>query len=154
MLPLVAARHLRTLGNFIATNREVRKILSDFSVIGRDILARTASHAAERIRPTEEALKGVDLPAPSDQAESAGGKTTGPEDTAVTEVDAPATSAAVRHHPQMGTEIERKGKALDASQGADEARERGREVVDEAKAVSEYVSIRRNFILSFLLLRY
>jgi hypothetical protein len=28
------------------TNSEVRKVLSDFSVIGRDILARTASHAA------------------------------------------------------------------------------------------------------------
>ncbi|KAH9984085.1 hypothetical protein BJV74DRAFT_848879 [Russula compacta] len=68
-----AARHLRTLGNLIATNSEVRKILSDFSVIGRDILARTASHAAENIRPEQDALTSIDRPAPSDQFETTGG---------------------------------------------------------------------------------
>ncbi|KAF8492864.1 hypothetical protein F5888DRAFT_1728342 [Russula emetica] len=73
-----AARHLRTLGDLIATNSEVRKILSDFSVIGRDILARTASHAAERVRPEQEALTKVDRPAPSDQFEEGGSRQAGP----------------------------------------------------------------------------
>lgn len=69
-----AARHLRTLGDLIATNSEVRKILSDFSVIGRDILARTASHAAESVRPEQDALTKVDRPAPVDQFETGSSK--------------------------------------------------------------------------------
>lgn len=76
-----AARHLRTLGDLIATNSEVRKILSDFSVIGRDILARTASHAAESVRPEQDALKKVDRPAPSDQFEAGGSRQVGPNGT-------------------------------------------------------------------------
>lgn len=129
-----AARHLRALGNLIATNREVRKILSDFSVIGRDILARTASNVANRIRPTQEALTQVDRLAPSDQFESAGGKKVGPDETPVAELDAPATNGAVRHHPHTGVEIEHKGQVFDASQAADEARGRTREVADAADA--------------------
>lgn len=77
-LPDTAARHLRTLGDLIATNSEVRKILSDFSVIGRDILARTASHAAESVRPDHDALTKVDRPAPSDLFEAAGSSQVGP----------------------------------------------------------------------------
>lgn len=76
-----AARHLRTLGDLIATNSEVRKILSDFSVIGRDILARTASHAAERVRPEQDVLTNVDRPAPLDQFEATGGRQAGPSGT-------------------------------------------------------------------------
>jgi hypothetical protein len=73
-----AARHLRTLGDLIATNSEVRKILSDFSIIGRDILARTASHAAESVRPDQDALTKVDRPAPLDQFEAGSSKQAGP----------------------------------------------------------------------------
>lgn len=76
-----AARHLRTLGNLIATNTEVRKILSDFSVIGREILARTASHAAKSARPDQDAIAKVDRPAPSDLFEVAGSKQAGPNGT-------------------------------------------------------------------------
>ena len=76
-----AARHLRTLGDLIATNSEVRKILSDFSVIGRDILARTASHAAEKVRPEQDALTKVDRPAPLDQFEATGSRQAGPNGT-------------------------------------------------------------------------
>lgn len=76
-----AARHLRTLGDLIATNSEVRKILSDFSVIGRDILARTATHAVESIRPEQDALTKVDRPAPSDQFEAAGSSHVRPNGT-------------------------------------------------------------------------
>jgi hypothetical protein len=74
-----AARHLRTLGDLIATNSEVRKILSDFSVIGRDILARTASHAAESVRPDQDAHTKVDRPALFDQFEASGSSQTRPK---------------------------------------------------------------------------
>ncbi|TRM64226.1 hypothetical protein BD626DRAFT_429803 [Schizophyllum amplum] len=59
-----AANHLRTLMSLILTNSEVRKLLSDFAVIGRDVLAKGASEAAGKLRPTEDQLAKVDEPAP------------------------------------------------------------------------------------------
>lgn len=143
-----AARHLRTLGNLIATNGEVRKILFDFSVIGRDILATAATQVAQHVRPTHDALADVNRPGPSDQFESAKGKTVGVEETPVAEFDAPATSTTVRHDPHKGLEIEHEGQVLDASQTADEARNRTREVASEAKATAEYVYIRNDCFFS------
>lgn len=126
-----AARHLRTLANLIATNREVRKILSDFSVIGRDILAGAASQVVHTVRPAQEAISDVDRPAPSDQFETVGGKQVGLDETPVAEIQVPSTSGAVRHHPHTGVEIERGGQVLDASQAADEAQGRAQEVAVE-----------------------
>jgi uncharacterized protein DUF5923 len=119
-----AARHLRTLGNLIATNSEVRKILSDFSVIGRDVLARTASHAAESARLDQDAIAKVDRPAPSDLFEAAGSK------------------QAANGTPE--------GQVRCASQTADGAQEGGHDgrdrahhsEVTEVKAVSGYVLVR------------
>ena len=88
-----AARHLRTLGDLIATNSEVRKILSDFSVIGRDILARTASHAAESVRPEQDALTKVDRPAPSDQFEAGSSQQAGPNGSLEGQVRSASQSA-------------------------------------------------------------
>jgi hypothetical protein len=62
-----AAQHLRTLLSLILTNSEARKLLSDFSLIGRDLLARTASMAADAIKPDEEKLARADDTAPQDQ---------------------------------------------------------------------------------------
>jgi hypothetical protein len=42
-----AVRHLRTILSLILTNSEVRELLSDFSLIGRDLLARGASNPAD-----------------------------------------------------------------------------------------------------------
>jgi hypothetical protein len=39
----LAVRHLRTILSLVLTNSEVRKLLSDFSLIGRDLLTRGAS---------------------------------------------------------------------------------------------------------------
>jgi len=110
-----AARHLRTLGDLIATNSEVRKILSDFSVIGRDILARTASHAAESVRPDQDALTKVDRPAPLDQFEAAGSR-------------------------QAGSNGSPEGQVRSASQTADDAQHCE---VTEVKAATEYVPVLR-----------
>jgi len=129
-----AGRHLRTLGNLIATNSEVRKILSDFSVIGRDILARSASHAAETVRPNQDALTNIDRPAPSDQFETAGG----PNGTPVAKLDVPGSDTVVRHHPLKGGEVEHEGQVRSASQAAGEVRERARA---EAKDTVEYVFV-------------
>jgi hypothetical protein len=118
------------------TNSEVRKILSDFSVIGRDILARTASHMAETIQPTKDALAKVDQAAPSDQFETIGGSKVGPSETPVAEVGIPGSNTAIRYHPVQGAEIEHDGQVRSASQAADETGER---VATEAKDTVGYV---------------
>jgi hypothetical protein len=55
-----AVRHLHAILSLVLTNSEVRKLLSDFSLIGLDFLARAASKAAERLHPDLEALARVD----------------------------------------------------------------------------------------------
>ncbi|TEB21020.1 hypothetical protein FA13DRAFT_1643942 [Coprinellus micaceus] len=62
-----AAKHLRTLLTLVLTNSEVRKLLSDFSVIGRDLLSIGASKASTLIAPPQHQLDRVDEPAPQDQ---------------------------------------------------------------------------------------
>ncbi|KAH8992986.1 hypothetical protein EDB92DRAFT_520703 [Lactarius akahatsu] len=139
-----AALHLRTLGNLVVTNREVRKILADFSVIGREILARTASQVADHVRPTHEALADVDRPvdraSPDDQFESAGGKKVGPDETPVAELNVPATDGAARLHPHGGVEVVHEEQVLDASQAVDKTQGRAREVADEATAIADEAS--------------
>lgn len=78
-----AVQHLRTLLTLIFTNAEVRKLLSDFSIIGRDLLARGAMKAAEMTRPDEERLRTVDDSAPNDTFHTEGGRRAGPDETPV-----------------------------------------------------------------------
>ncbi len=59
-----AVQHLRTLLSLVFTNAEVRKLFSDFSVIGRDLVARAAEKVAEQARPNEAELRRIDEPAP------------------------------------------------------------------------------------------
>ncbi|EIN12698.1 hypothetical protein PUNSTDRAFT_97516 [Punctularia strigosozonata HHB-11173 SS5] len=95
-----AVKHLRTLLSLVFTNSEARKLVSDFTVIGRDLLARGAAKAAEGIRPSEEQLRNVDQTAPSDQFVTEGGRTIGPNDgTPVPEVRVPGTGHRVAQHP-------------------------------------------------------
>jgi len=62
-----AVHHLRTILSLVLTNSEVRKLLSDFALIGRDLLARGAAKAATKLRPDEERLARVDDTAPQDE---------------------------------------------------------------------------------------
>lgn len=78
-----AVAHLRTLLSLILTNAEVRKLLSDFSVIGRDLFARGAMKAAEKARPDEDRLRNVDDSAPNDTFYTEGGREAGPNETPV-----------------------------------------------------------------------
>ncbi|KAI0743264.1 hypothetical protein BC629DRAFT_1599620 [Irpex lacteus] len=100
-----AVAHLRTLLSLILTNAEVRKLLSDFSVIGRDLFARGAIKAAEKARPDEERLRTVDDSAPADTFYTEGGRKAGPDETPVLEARIPGTDATVKQHPhnELGT---------------------------------------------------
>ncbi|KAJ3926778.1 MAG: hypothetical protein NXY57DRAFT_1110382, partial [Lentinula lateritia] len=55
-----AAHSVRTLLHLLLTNSEARKLVSDFSVVGRDLLARGLGKASEGLRPDEDQLKLVD----------------------------------------------------------------------------------------------
>jgi hypothetical protein len=95
-----AVKHLRTLLSLLLTNSEARKLVSDFTVIGRDLLARGAVKAAEGIRPSDEQLRGVDASAPNDQFVTEGGRTVGPnEGLPVPEVRVPGTEHRIAQHP-------------------------------------------------------
>ncbi|OAX34933.1 hypothetical protein K503DRAFT_774020 [Rhizopogon vinicolor AM-OR11-026] len=95
-----AVRHLRTILSLILTNSEVRKLLTDFSVIGRDLLAKGASKAAEHLRPGEAELARVDEAAPQDEFVTKGGRKVGPGETPVLETKVPGTDTTVEQHPR------------------------------------------------------
>ncbi|KAG1792741.1 uncharacterized protein HD556DRAFT_1377609 [Suillus plorans] len=118
-----AVRHLRTILSLILTNSEVRKLLSDFSVIGRDILAKGASKIAESLRPGEEELAHVDEAAPQDEFVTKGERKVGPGETPVLEAKVPATDTVVAHDPHAddvtvttGDSSQKSGKQI-ASEG-------------------------------------
>lgn len=88
----LAAQHLRTLATLVITNAEARKLLSDFGVIGRDLLARGAGKVAEMSRPDEDALRRVDEPGPDHHFVTEGGRNAGTDETPVCPSFAACTS--------------------------------------------------------------
>jgi hypothetical protein len=84
----------------VLTNSEVRKLLSDFSLIGRDLLTRGASKAADSLCTDQEALAHVDETAPQDQFVPEGGRKVGPTETSVAETKVPGMSHTVAQHPK------------------------------------------------------
>ncbi|GAB1743085.1 hypothetical protein NU219Hw_g8941t1 [Hortaea werneckii] len=58
-----AAEGLKTLGNLLLTNGQFRKLLSDMTVLLRDIAADTAQKTADKARPNEEQMNQIDVPA-------------------------------------------------------------------------------------------
>ncbi|KAG1727557.1 uncharacterized protein EDB91DRAFT_1315896 [Suillus paluster] len=125
-----AVRHLRTILSLILTNSEVRKLLSDFSVIGRDLLAMGASKAAEKLRPGEEELAHVNEAAPQDEFVTKGGRKVGSGETPVLEAKVPGTSTVVEQHP----------RADDAEvTTGDGEQESGKQLVGETRSAVEGV---------------
>lgn len=55
-----ALSHLRTLMKLITTNSEARKLVTDLSIIGRDLVSRGATKAAGAIAPPPDQLAQVD----------------------------------------------------------------------------------------------
>jgi hypothetical protein len=94
-----AVKHLRTLLTLVLTNSEVRKLLYDFSLIGRDLLAKGASKTAQLIAPPEDKLREVNQSAPNDQFITEGGRVAGPGETPILEVNIPGTDKYIKAHP-------------------------------------------------------
>jgi hypothetical protein len=94
-----AVKQLRTLLTLILSNSEVRKLLSDFSVIGRDLLSKGAAEAATLIAPSPEELRNVNQSAPNDQFITEGGRVAGSNETPVLEARIPGTDKTVMQHP-------------------------------------------------------
>ncbi|KAL6299451.1 hypothetical protein BKA93DRAFT_588333 [Sparassis latifolia] len=133
-----AVQHLRTLLSLILTNSEVRKLLSDFSVIGRDLLARGASKLADKARPDEERLRQVDEAAPRDQFITEGGRAAGLNETPVLEARIPGTDTTVSQHPRdelgQGAMVKQgDGELKTGAQAMDETQQRAGEMADRAK---------------------
>ena len=110
-------RHLRVLLSLILTNSEVRKLLSDFSVIGRDLLAKGASRTAEALRPSEEALAHVDKPAPKGEFVAAGGRRVSTGETPVLDVNIPKTDIHVEQHPRADEPVIKTGRGEEITSG-------------------------------------
>jgi hypothetical protein len=106
-----AVHHLRTLLNLILTNSEARKLLSDFGIIGRDLLARGAAKVSDTLRPDEERLAKVNHSTPQDQFVTEGGRTVGPDEKPVLEAKLPFDTS-LKHHPDAPQPtVERRGEA-------------------------------------------
>ncbi|KAI1749246.1 hypothetical protein F4782DRAFT_316240 [Xylaria castorea] len=58
-----ALEGLRTLGTLLITNGQFRKLLSDASVLIRDMAGDAATNAATQVKPSEDRLNQLDLPA-------------------------------------------------------------------------------------------
>ncbi|KAF8812610.1 hypothetical protein BYT27DRAFT_7207628, partial [Phlegmacium glaucopus] len=124
-------QHLRTLLSIILTKSEVRKLLSNFSVIGADLLSKGAAHLARRIAPTDEQLRNVDQSAPDDEFITAGGRPTAPGETPVPELSVPSTSKTLQGHPK-----ENEARIVDADgtkEGVGEASQQAQEQYSELK---------------------
>ncbi|KAF7353927.1 hypothetical protein MVEN_01078900 [Mycena venus] len=61
-----AAHHLRTLLSLVLTNAEMRKLITDAGIVGRDLLAKSSAKAAAAVSPKPEELARADDPAPHD----------------------------------------------------------------------------------------
>ncbi|KAF8301114.1 hypothetical protein DL93DRAFT_2122133 [Clavulina sp. PMI_390] len=112
-----AIEHLRTLMRLILTNAEARKLLSDASLIGRDLFARGAVKAAESARPSPEQLARVDDAAPAEQWVGPNGTTHGPNESApdvLTDEQADQARGAINTARQaQGAKSELQGHATD-----------------------------------------
>ncbi|KAI0707522.1 hypothetical protein C8T65DRAFT_216076 [Cerioporus squamosus] len=137
-----AVQHLRTLLSLVLTNAEVRKLLTDFSVIGRDILARAASKVADKARPDEERLRRVDESAPRDQFVTEGGRLVGPDETPVLEARIPGTGTTVAQHPREelghGAKVKQEnGEVKSGASAINEAQQRANETIEQGRTEAQ-----------------
>ncbi|KAI0737543.1 hypothetical protein C8Q80DRAFT_1276300 [Daedaleopsis nitida] len=137
-----AVQHLRTLLSLVFTNGEMRKLLNDFGVIGRDLLARGAEKVAANARPSEDALHKIDEPAPEHTFVTEGGRKVGPNETPVPEAQVPGTDIRVAHHPRAddpaaGTAIKHGDEVKRGDQAMDEARYKKEEFKSQAQTEAE-----------------
>ncbi|KAH7912681.1 hypothetical protein BJ138DRAFT_1147826 [Hygrophoropsis aurantiaca] len=133
-----AVRHLRTILTIVMTNSEVRKLLSDFSIIGRDLLAKGASVAVENLRPGEEELARVNEAAPENEFITKGGRKAGPGETPVLEARVPGTDTQIEQHPHDDDAkvTTGDGQVKSGSQAIDEGRGTAQDMQNRARDVT------------------
>lgn len=136
---LKAMRHLRTLLSLILTNSEVRKLLSDFSVIGRDLLAKGASKAAAALRPDEAEISHVNEPASAGEFVTKGGRKVGIGETPVLDVNIPRTDIQVEQHPNADEPVVKTDQGEKATGGKvlTEGKQGGRPIQDLTSNIGE-----------------
>ena len=123
-----AVQHLRTLLNLVLTNSEARKLLSDFGIIGRDLLARGAAKVAENLRPDEERLSKVNHSAPQDQFVAEGGRVAGPGEKPILDTKLPFDTT-FKHDPNAPQPtVERRGDVRGVGDVIDSGRQQFSEV--------------------------
>ncbi|KZT25454.1 hypothetical protein NEOLEDRAFT_1133378 [Neolentinus lepideus HHB14362 ss-1] len=136
-----AVQHLRTLLTLVLANSEVRKLLSDFSVIGRDLLAKGAAKAATHIGPDQERLAQVDQTAPNDQFITEGGRVAGPEETPVLEASVPGMDAKIKQHPREelgnGATVNVNGEEKSGDQAYREGQDKMQELRERGEGEAE-----------------
>ncbi|TIB69169.1 hypothetical protein E3P77_00707 [Wallemia ichthyophaga] len=113
-----ALEHLQTVFKLLATNNEVRKLLTDCKIIGQDLFADAAQKAAEIARPNEDKLAKIDEPAPQGWVNK-DGRVLGPDETP--EFDMPKFNKAKESHEKGHEKAEDVKKA--ALERKDEAKE-------------------------------
>lgn len=94
-----AAKQLRVLATLFLTNGEVRKLVQDFGVIGRDMFATAAEKASRAARPNQEQLSQVDQPAAKNTWIGADGQQLGLNETPHLGATA-ADGSKVRYNPK------------------------------------------------------
>ncbi|GBE81549.1 hypothetical protein SCP_0312780 [Sparassis crispa] len=144
-----ATQHLRTLLSLVLTNSEVRKLISDFAVIGRNLLARGAVKIAEQTRPDQERLRQVDEPGLDNRFFSEGEHEVGLNETPIPGARIPGTDIRISQHPGeevgQGAKIQRDetGKAMSGAEAMGQASQRKEEITErtmsEAQSHEEYI---------------
>ncbi len=87
-----------TLLRVVLTTSEACKLLSDFSVVGRD-LSKSTVKAAKLIALDQEKLRRADESAPNDQFITEGGRPAGPGETPALEACILGTETTDKSHP-------------------------------------------------------
>jgi hypothetical protein len=97
---VTAVQHLRTLPSLVLTNSEVRKLLSRFSLIARNLFSMSAQKAAGHVASDPNSLARIGESAPQDEFITEGGRVAGPNETPVLEARVPGTDVRVKQYPR------------------------------------------------------
>lgn len=94
-----AGKHLRVLATLFLTNGEVRKLVKDLGIVGRDMFATGAVKAADAARPNTDQLNQIDQPAADRTWVGPDGQTLGPNDSPTLAMKT-ADGSQVRYDPK------------------------------------------------------
>lgn len=135
-----AGKHLRVLFTLFATNGEVRKLLKDIGLLGRDLFANAATKAADAARPSKDELANVDKPAEKNTWIAPDGTKTGLHETPQLNVNLP-DGGKVNYNPKDNLRDAQvrdgEGNTSSAGQVADAYRQEKAKVEDAAQQYAQ-----------------